>query len=168
MDDSKITFGLKLGGLAISIGGISVFWNKIKQILFWNFSIKIWQGCIFLLLASLILWISVKFLKKEESFGIDENSREPDNLVKDYGTKEIHKVLWKIWDGEYYGPSFDTETALWIEGPLCPKCRCKLFRDKNKWICPKCLRKITIPKEIRKSLNSKIRTIIEADMRSDV
>lgn len=173
MDNSKITIGLKCGVWAISIGGISgiaLFWNKIKQILFWSFNIKIWYCCVFLLLFFLILWIIIKILKKEESFKEENDASRPDQLIKDYGTQKIHEVLWKIWDGKNindYGTDFD-EVELWIEGPFCPKCKCKLSRDKNKWVCPKCLRKFTIPKEIRKNLNSKIRKIIEVDMRNNV
>ena len=68
---------------------------------------------------------------------------------------------------------FDDSNKLWADGPFCPSCLYELDRDykedkwttKNRWMCVKCNKNFSIPKNIEEDTREKVIKIFEAELR---
>ena len=169
-------------GLIITIFGIDFFIRALK-----------YQHAGYILAGIMLVWILVfilrrKFIKPKNKITHTNHLfyfSRPNKIggIKSY---QIFGVNWEIFLGSDYCPDeilrylqsnqknnqefenwINQNIEIWVESPFCMSCGCELDTDYKKaiWSCPKCGKKVKIPKQIWHDTEEKIAKIFKSEWR---
>jgi len=170
-------------GLLITICGLDVF----VRLLQYQYAGYILAGIIFVWLLVFIL--RSKFIKPQNRVTYTNYliyPRHPDKIWSIKGV-QIFGVNWEIFlgsnrcpdeilqylqsdqkDNEEYENWINQNIDIWVHNPFCIDCNCELDTDDKKanWVCPKCGKKVNIPKQIWHDPDEKVAKIFKSEWRN--